>query len=41
MDALPELVKMYREEDGDAMRQALAGAIKKIDHKLASKLGIR
>jgi HEAT repeat protein len=40
-DALPELVAMYREEDGEAMRRGLADAIKRIDPDLAAKLGIR
>ena len=40
-DLLPDLVMMYREEDGEALRQALGGAIKKIDAQLAGKLGIR
>ena len=38
---LPTLVNLYREEDIAADRQALAAAIKKIDPKLAQKLGIK
>jgi HEAT repeat protein len=41
VDLLPDLVTMYREQDGEALRTALAEAIKKIDPKLAGKLGIR
>ena len=37
---LPTLVALYREEDVPADRKALAEAIKKIDAKLAKKLGI-
>jgi len=38
---LPTLVNLYREEDIAANRQALAVAIKRIDPKLAQKLGIK
>ncbi len=38
---LPTLVNLYREEDIASDRQALAVAIKKIDPKLAQKLGIK
>jgi HEAT repeat protein len=38
---LPTLVSLYREEDIASDRQALAVAIKKIDPKLAQKLGIK
>ena len=40
-DLLPDLVRAYREEDGDAIRRALGEAIKKIDPDLAGKLGVR
>ena len=40
-DALPDLVTMYREEDGESLRRVLAEAIKKIDPAIAGKLGIR
>ena len=38
---LPTLVNLYREEDVASDRAALANAIKKIDAKLATKLGIK
>ena len=38
---LPTLVALYREEENARDRQALAAAIKKIDAKIATKLGIR
>jgi len=40
-DLLPDLVRAYREEDGEAIRRALGDAIKKIDPELAGKLGLR
>jgi HEAT repeat protein len=40
-DALPDLVIMYREEEGESLRRVLADAIKKIDPMIAGKLGIR
>lgn len=40
-DALPELVRMYREEDSAALRGTIAQAIKRIDPGTAVKLGIR
>ncbi len=38
---LPTLVNLYREEDVPADRKALADAIKKIDAKVATQLGIK
>ena len=40
MPMLPTLIALYREEDVPADRKALGEAIKKIDAKLAMKLGI-
>ncbi len=40
-EVLPDLVRMYREEDNPALRGTIAQAIKGIDPALAGKLGIR